>query len=258
MTVSHDGLSVGWLGYACLRLEGAETVVYTDPGRYGTLTGEWAEQYGQLSHPSGPAYDARDADVVLVTHDDHYEADGVRRVAAPDATLVVFEAVSAEGANADRGLDMPEPEDLPYDVVRVGYGDETTVDGVGVTVVPAYNHPDGPRAREDGSVSHPRGFGCGFVVDVDGTRCFWTGDTDVVEEQRDLEVSLFVPSIASNVTMGPGEAADLAEDLGPDLVLPIHYNTFPRLGADSRAFAADVASRGIPVVLDERDHPLVG
>jgi L-ascorbate metabolism protein UlaG (beta-lactamase superfamily) len=47
--------------------------------------------------------------------------------------------------------------------------------------------------------------------------------------------------------------ADLAEALDPDLVLPIHYNTFEALQADSGAFAADVAGRGVPVVLDERD-----
>jgi len=47
------------------------------------------------------------------------------------------------------------------------------------------------------------------------------------------------------------EAADLAERLDPDLVCPIHYDTQAFLAADSGAFAADVASRGVPVVLDE-------
>jgi len=35
-------------------------------------------------------------------------------------------------------------------------------------------------------------------------------------------------------------------------VVPIHYNTFEMLRADSGAFAADVAGRAIPVALDER------
>ncbi len=60
-----------------------------------------------------------------------------------------------------------------------------------------------------------------------------------------------MPSIAQNYTMDRHDAADLAETLEPDLVLPIHYNTFAELEADSTAFAGDVASRGIPVVLDE-------
>jgi L-ascorbate metabolism protein UlaG (beta-lactamase superfamily) len=51
--------------------------------------------------------------------------------------------------------------------------------------------------------------------------------------------------------MNRHEAADLAETMDPDLVLPIHYNTFAALEADSGEFAADVAKRGVPVVLDE-------
>ena len=89
MTIRHDTLSIRWLGYATARLSGSETTVYADPGRYGVLTGEWSVPDGvDTRHPAGPAYDARDGDVVLVTHDHHYDPDGLRRVAAQDATLV--------------------------------------------------------------------------------------------------------------------------------------------------------------------------
>jgi L-ascorbate metabolism protein UlaG (beta-lactamase superfamily) len=36
----------------------------------------------------------------------------------------------------------------------------------------------------------------------------------------------------------------------PDLVVPVHYNTFGALEADSEAFAADLRG-SIPVALDE-------
>ena len=44
----------------------------------------------------------------------------------------------------------------------------------------------------------------------------------------------------------------LVEELDPDLVVPIHYDTFDRLEADGEAFAGDVAARSIPVALDAR------
>jgi L-ascorbate metabolism protein UlaG (beta-lactamase superfamily) len=47
------------------------------------------------------------------------------------------------------------------------------------------------------------------------------------------------------------EAAGLAVALEPDLVVPVHYGTFDAIETDSRAFAADVASAGVPVALDE-------
>ena len=254
MTVRHDGLTVDWLGYATIRIEAPDgPVVYVDPGRYGSLTGEWESEYGGADHPRGGAYDARDGDLVVVTHDHHYDDDGVRRVAADDATVLVYESVSAEGVAENSGRDVAEPEELDYDVRRVAYGDDLDVAGVGVEVVPAYNHEDGPRADEDGNVAHPRGFGCGYLLTVDGIACLWPGDSDVVEEQTDLDVSLLLPSIAQSYTMDRHDAADFAETLGPDLVLPVHYNTFPALEADSDAFAAAVAERAIPVVLDEHN-----
>ena len=248
MTVRHDELTVEWLGYATVRLESADgTVVYVDPGRYGTLTGEWD---GDRPHPPGREYDARDGDLVLLTHDHHYDSDGVRRVASEDATVVAYEAVDAESIRSG-GRDVEDLETLPYDVRRVEYGDEATVEGVDLEVVPAYNHPDGRNTGADGEPIHPEGFGCGYRFTVDGTTAFWTGDTDVLEVHRELETSLFLPPIGKNFTMNRSEAASLAETIDPDLVCPIHYNTFPDLEADSRAFAADVAARGVPVVLDE-------
>jgi L-ascorbate metabolism protein UlaG (beta-lactamase superfamily) len=81
--------------------------------------------------------------------------------------------------------------------------------------------------------------------------CFWTGDSGVIEEQERINASLLMPSIAQHFTMNRHGAADLAETIDPDLVVPIHYNTFEMLQADSGAFAADVAKRAIPVALDE-------
>jgi L-ascorbate metabolism protein UlaG (beta-lactamase superfamily) len=262
VTVRSNGLRLDWLGYATMRMEGGDgAVVYTDPGRYGTLDGTWAEQYPEdaerEAHPSGTAYDGRDADVVVVTHDHHYAPDGIRRVAGDDATVVVYEAVSADGVAAESGRDVVEPEALPYDVERIAYGESLTIDvdgsatAVEVEAVPAYNLPDGPDVDDAVDVFHPFELGCGFVVTVEGRRCLWTGDSDVVPEQEALDVDVFFPSIARSFTMDRREAAELAEDLDPEIVLPIHYNTFESLRSDSAAFASDVAKRGVPVVLDE-------
>ena len=248
MAVRYDGLTLDWMGYATARIAPEDgPIVYTDPGRYGVLTGEWDEEY---PHPRPGDVSPQDGDIVLVTHDHHYDDDGVRRVADSDATVLVYEAVDPDAIADHSGRDVAEPEDLPYDVQRVSYGDEVTIEGATIDVIPAYNHPDG-RNASNGEPLHPEGFGCGFVVDVDGHRCFWTGDTDHVEAHDELDVSVFLPSISRSFTINREEAAELASVLEPELVLPIHYNTFDALSADSRAFAADVASAGIPVVLDE-------
>ena len=254
MTVRHDGFTVDWFGYATARIETPDGfVAYVDPGRYGVLTGEWTapSPEAERAHPEPVDYYGRDADLVCVTHGHHYDSDGVERVAREDATVVVHEAVDVDGIDRD----VAAPEDLPYEVVRVSDDDHLRVDAgpeVDVWTVAAYNDPEGPYTRDDGSVVHPRGEGCGYLLSLDGTTVFWPGDSDAHDAFARLEVSLFLANISGSVCMDRHEAADLAEALDPDLVLPIHYNTLDFLEADSAAFASDVAKRGIPVVLDER------
>lgn len=252
MTVTFADAEVDWLGYATMRYQPADgPTIYTDPGRYGVLTGEWAAAYGGRPHPRGEAYHANDGQLVVVTHDHHYDDDGIRRVAADDATILVHEAVDAERIAESGERTVTEPEDLPYDVRRVSVGDRVTVNGATIDALPAHNLPDGPNVRTDGRPIHPEGRGCGYLVEVDGCRWCWTGDTDRLDRHDALDVDLFFPSIARNYTMDRHDAAAIAQTIRPDLVVPIHYNTFDALGADSRAFAADVAAGGVPVVLDE-------
>ncbi len=249
MTVRFGDLALDWLGYATLRIEAPDVTVYLDPGRYGVLTGEWEpdSEAARGGHPPGADVHPRDGDIVCVSHVHHYDPDGIERVAASDATVVVFDGLRT--SDTDR-TDV-RPADLPVEVRRVGMEDERLVGDVPIWTVPAYNEPDGPHTNADGSPVHPRGFGCGFLLAVDGTRLFWPGDTDVLEGHEALDVDVFCPPIGGSFTMDRHGAAALARGLVPDLTLPIHYNTFAALETDSRAFAADVAASGVPVVLDE-------
>jgi L-ascorbate metabolism protein UlaG (beta-lactamase superfamily) len=247
MTIRHDGITAEWLGYATLRLEANGTVVYLDPGRYGVLTGEWEYEPDHGGHPPSRDYAPHDGDIVCVSHIHHYDPDGIRRVARDDATVVAFEGINVHAT--DREIDRLV--DLDYDLRRVSMESECLVDGVPIWTTAAYNRQDGPNLNDDGEPIHPKGIGCGFLVALDETRVFWPGDSDVLPGHAELDVSLFVPSIAQNYTMDRHDAADLAAEMDPDLVVPIHYNTFESLAADSGAFAEDVAQRGVPVVLDE-------
>lgn len=252
MTVRYCGTTVEWLGYATARIEGpGGSVVYIDPGRYGCLTGDWHSdsQAAAEAHPPGRDYRERDGDLVVVTHDHHYDSDGIRRVASEDATVVVYDAVYPEGIDRD-----VEPlSELPYEVVRADDETDALFEDVVLRTIPAYNLPDGPNLDENGEPIHPEGFGCGYLLtlgDRTDVTVFWPGDTDVLDGHEALDVDVFVPPIG-NFTMDRHDAAALAEQYDPDLVVPIHYNTFSALEADSKAFAADVAKRGVPVALDE-------
>lgn len=249
MTVTYEDLEIEWLGYATVRIDSAESTIYLDPGRYGVLTGEWEADSpeAQSAHPPGADIRPEDGDLVCISHVHHYDPDGIERVASEDATVVVCDGINPRTS----GRDLPRFVDLPFDVLEVGTEADRIVEEVPLWTVPAYNEPNGPHTRADGTPYHPQGRGCGFLLSVDGTRIFWPGDTDVLDGHEALDVDVFLPPIGGSFTMDRQEAAELAEAMDPELVLPIHYNTFTALETDSQAFVEDVESRSVAVALDE-------
>ncbi|MFT4880259.1 MAG: L-ascorbate metabolism protein UlaG (beta-lactamase superfamily) [Natronomonas sp.] len=247
MTVTRDGLTVEWLGYATVRVEGRRTV-YLDPGRYGVLTGGWEPEHPAIdAHPPGREYRPEDADLVCLSHVHHYDDDGVERVADDRTTILAFEGINPR----DSGRDLPRLSELDHECRAVSMEDDLVAADLPVWTVPAYNEPDGPHTTADGTPFHPEGLGCGFVISFEGTTVFWPGDTDVLEGHAELDVDVFLPPIGGAFTMDRREAAELAEQLDPELVVPVHYNTFEALETDSAAFAEDCRQRGVEVALDE-------
>jgi L-ascorbate metabolism protein UlaG (beta-lactamase superfamily) len=84
----------------------------------------------------------------------------------------------------------------------------------------------GPTSRE---------VGCwGWLIEFeDGTRVYHTGDTDLFGDMA-LVKERWAPSIAvlpigGHYTMAPGDAARAVALIGPRVVIPVHYATFPIL-----------------------------
>lgn len=247
MTVQYDDLKIDWLGYATVRIE-SERTIYLDPGRYGVLTGEWepGSERGR-AHPEPTDYRPEDGDLVCLSHVHHYDPDGIERVLDDGGAVVACEGINTRTSSRN----LPRLLDMEYDLEKVGTEAQLIAADTPIWTVPAYNEPDGPHTRADGTPIHPEGRGCGFLLSVDGTRLFWTGDTDVLPGHEQLDVDVLLPPIGGTFTMDREAAADLAEAMDPDLVVPIHYNTFEAIETDSAAFADDLGARGIEVALDE-------
>ena len=228
--VEHEGVTVSWLGYATLRIDDGETVVYVDPGRYGVLDG----------------YDGGDGDVVCVSHGHHYDSAAIEQVAGDEATLVYFEGINTH--HIDR--DVARPASLSLSTRTVDAEADIAVGDAVIRTTAAYNDPDGPHVRPAGEPYHPKGRGCGFHITLGGVSVYWPGDTDVLDGHEHLDVDVFCPPIGGRYTMDRHEAADLAVALAPEIVLPIHYDTFDKIEADAAAFADGLESRGIDVAIE--------
>lgn len=85
---------------------------------------------------------------------------------------------------------------------------------------------------------------CGFIIRMGGKTIYFAGDTaltmdmKLIGERNNINVAL-IP-IGDYYTMGPADAAEAVAFLKPQLVVPMHYNTFPVIEQDPEDFADKV------------------
>lgn len=218
MSTTFHGLTIDLLGHASIMLETTTGKrIYIDP---------WSEVLEGEPH---------DGDIVFVTHDDfdHYDPDAISAVAKPTATTAVYEAVDTSDLD---GVSI----DLPL-------SGQLTVDEIDVGTIPAYNDPEGDHVDETGQPFHAEGEVIGLVLSLDETIVFFPSDTDFLPHHRTISVDIFIPPIGGHYTMDRHQAASFARSVEPELVIPVHYNTFEAIETDVTAFLDDLAEAGIRV-----------
>jgi L-ascorbate metabolism protein UlaG (beta-lactamase superfamily) len=199
---------ITWLGHATVLIDLDGVRVLTDP----LLRGRVAHLRRHAPVPAVPA----DLDAVLLSHlhRDHADRPSLRMLSP--ATPVIAPAAAARTV---RRFGVRE-------VVGVHAGERVPVGTAKVLAVPA-DH-DGRR-----SPLHPHAPALGYVVEQDGRRVYFAGDTDRFEAMAELgplDVAL-VPIWGWGPSLGPGHldpkgAADVVALIGPRLVVPIHWATY--------------------------------
>ncbi len=107
-------------------------------------------------------------------------------------------------------------------------------------------------AAQDEKGSHYVGVAAGYVIAIaDGPVLYHAGDTNVFGDMSIIR-DLYHPKVAmlpigGHFTMGPKEAALAARLLEPEVILPIHFGTWPPLTGTPAQVAALVGS-GVQVV----------
>jgi L-ascorbate metabolism protein UlaG (beta-lactamase superfamily) len=202
-----------FLGHAAVRLEVGEADVLIDP----FLT-------GNPQATIGPD-DVRPSHIVLTHgHGDHV-GDAVALAGASDAVTIA--SVEVAGWLAGQGVRT---------TVGINLGGGVATPFGRVSLHPAWHSNSLP----DGSYG---GMPAGALIEAGDVRVYHAGDTALFSDlalvgRRGLDVAL-VP-IGDHFTMGPDDAVEAVRLLAPRIVVPIHYDTFPPIRQDARAFAARV------------------
>ncbi|MDF2651651.1 MAG: metal-dependent hydrolase [Paenibacillus sp.] len=104
------------------------------------------------------------------------------------------------------------------------------------------------------------GMASGFLITAEGKTIYHAGDTGLFGDMQLLgklnAIDLAFLPIGDNYTMGPRDAVIAAQFLQAKMVVPMHYNTFPLIKQDPKAFVDSLASEGIKGVVIEPGQSL--
>ncbi|SFR06462.1 metal-dependent hydrolase [Desulfoscipio geothermicus] len=96
---------------------------------------------------------------------------------------------------------------------------------------------------EDGTIQY-MGNPCGFVFSLDGKTIYHSGDTGLFSDMQLIgrlhPIDLALLPIGDNFTMGPEDALEAVKLIKPNIVIPMHYNTWPLIAQDPQEFKAGV------------------
>ena len=155
-------------------------------------------------------------DLILITdiHGDHMSVETLEALNTGKAKIIVPQAVADE---------MPEVFTPQIDVLNNGDSKERF--GITVEAVPMYN------LREEALKFHVKGRGNGYVLNKDGMRLYFSGDTEDIPEMRALQ-NIDKAFVCMNLpyTMPVESAADAVLEFKPKEVYPYHYRGRPDVG----------------------------
>ena len=215
------GVPLTWLGHASFRLDSSDGKrIYVDPWLNGNPTCPESE------------LEPERVDLIALTHG-HGDHLGDTIPLWQKFKPRVIAPVELRGWLVGQGVESSGGD-------NPNKGGTVDVDGVKLTLTDA-NHSS---SVEDGTYT---GEPVGIVLEVDGLKLFFAGDTNVFGDMA-LIRRLYAPDVAvlpigGHFTMGPNEAAVALELLGVKRCVPCHYGTFPLLTGtpdELRRLAPDV------------------
>ena len=217
--MEYNGVKIKWYGHDTVTLTKDDTVICFDP-----------YQLDKQFH----------ADIVLITHNhfDHLSIADLQKIS--DEKTVIVAAKECLGK-----INLPCKK-----LIGITPNEKIDIGGFNISAVRAYNidkiNPDTKKPfhpKEDNKV--------GYVITVNNTRFYHTGDSDLIPEMADIRPDvLFVP-VSGTYVMTPNEAANAVKEIKPKLAIPIHYGSIVGDENDAKAFKKLVTASDVQILSKE-------
>lgn len=196
--------NIEWLGHSTIKILG-DKVIYIDPYNI-------KDKFN-------------DADIIFITHNhyDHFSIEDIKKCISKNTKIIVTEDLYEDALQ----LGFKEK-----DIINVLPNNNYEVENLSFSTLPAYNIDKKYHPKENNWV--------GYIIKVNNIKYYIAGDTDITDEARKVKCDIAFLPVGGTFTMDYQEAALLANEIEPKIVIPIHYGTLVGTKEDASNFKDNI------------------
>lgn len=189
------------LGHSTIKFKNNNKIIYIDPYRIKENT--------------------HDADIIFITHShyDHFSEEDILKIKNDNTKIVITEDLYV------KTLELGFKEEQ---IVKVLPNNSYICNDIKFETVPSYNTNKSFHPQINNWV--------GYIIELDNTKYFITGDTDITEENKKVNCDVLFLPVGGTFTMDFNEAAELTNTIKPKIVIPIHYGIIVGTKEDAENF----------------------